>query len=254
MGDSGEQDLELYTEIAITYHTQVLGIFIRDVSTPLLHRNSGNSSSAASLPNFFDGNGQPTPRKDGRMTLRNLRETWRSKSSETVPTLAISTTSPVEERTKEIQHLELNDIGPLETSEGADEGSLEDLHHGKTPPPLMSHIYPPRTSSPTSIRSAESEPSADPFAQITKHEDTSIIVDDPSSRIKRVENWKRRLTRARERLLVAECGIEIWTWRIGRDVEATCEQLVLKVLESKMEYGIVDRDTGPHIKNTTNVV
>lgn len=253
MGDSGEQDLELYTEIAVTYHTQVLGIFIRDVTTPLLSMNSCNSSSAASLPNFFDGNGQPTPRKEGRMTLRNLRETWRSKSSETVPTLAISTTSPVEERTKEIRRLELNDIGLLETSEGADDGSLEDLHHGqlKTPLPLTSHIDSPRTSPPASIRSAGSEPSADPFSQITKLEDTSITVDDPSSRIKRVDIWKRRLARARERLLVADCGIEVWTWRIGRDVEATCEQLVLKVLESKMEYGIVDRDTGAHIKSTT---
>ena len=58
------------------------------------------------------------------------------------------------------------------------------------------------------------------------------MVDEPtpSSRVKRVEQWKRRLAGARERLLVSGCDVEIWTWRVGQDVEGICESLVLKGL------------------------
>lgn len=61
------------------------------------------------------------------------------------------------------------------------------------------------------------------------------MVDDPtpSSRVKRVEQWKRRLAGARERLLMSGCDVEIWTWRVGQDVEGICESLVLKGLRDE---------------------
>ena len=54
--------------------------------------------------------------------------------------------------------------------------------------------------------------------------------------MKRVENWKRRLARARERLVEANSGVEIWTWRVGSDVEKICENLVIK----QYNYGVGD--------------
>ena len=47
IGDSGEQDLELYSELAGLYKSQILAIFIRDVTTPSLPslRSSGRSGS-----------------------------------------------------------------------------------------------------------------------------------------------------------------------------------------------------------------
>ena len=69
----------------------------------------------------------------------------------------------------------------------------------------------------------------------TPSQDTLIEEPSPSSRIKRVEQWKKRLTVAREKLLVNECGVEIWTWRVGQDVEKICETLILK--EQKRREG-----------------
>ncbi|KAM7195689.1 hypothetical protein V8F33_006538 [Rhypophila sp. PSN 637] len=48
VGDSGEVDLEVYTEVALNHPGRVLGIFIRDVTTPEL---SGRNSLG---PKFFD--------------------------------------------------------------------------------------------------------------------------------------------------------------------------------------------------------
>lgn len=46
VGDSGEQDLELYVSLAVQFPRQVLGIFIRDVTTPLPRKRSAASSDA----------------------------------------------------------------------------------------------------------------------------------------------------------------------------------------------------------------
>ena len=107
--------MELYTEMALTYKGQILGIFIRDVTTPLLLRTS-TSSSSLSLPCFFDGNGQPT-QKQGRLAqLKGLRETWRRKSQEQIPTSSsLSLTENKESTPKEheLDELMLNEIDLL---------------------------------------------------------------------------------------------------------------------------------------------
>jgi hypothetical protein len=71
------------------------------------------------------------------------------------------------------------------------------------------------------------------------------VVEDPSARVKRVENWRRRLLRARERLGLAGeeerggggGGVEIWTWRVGGDVEHICGGLVEKEMERRKRHG-----------------
>ena len=48
VGDSGEQDLEVYASLAAQYPNQIVGIFIRDVTTPQ-RRNSQINSAASSI-------------------------------------------------------------------------------------------------------------------------------------------------------------------------------------------------------------
>ena len=257
MGDSGEQDLELYTEIALNYRSQILGIFIRDVTTPLLQPNSANSSTV-SLTTFSDGNGQPVQRKEGRLAqLRGLRDTLRGKSTDTLPTLthfpttSSSRTPQSEEddplsmqQAKDLERLALNDIEVLSPFMNADQpgaGTLDDLplQKSKTPPPTRPSVA--RIMSSTSLNS---EPNGFDFSARSSTEKT--VVEDPSSRVKKVEIWKRRLARARERLLLSEVGVEIWTWRVGGDVDHICETLILKALDQKKHEGngVMSRDMG----------
>ena len=93
-------------------------------------------------------------------------------------------------------------------------------------PPLPPRPY--RTTSNSSIQSINSEPAFEfsPPARTF----TPERADEQSSRAKHVENWNRRLVRARQRLM-AESGVEIWTWKVGSDVEEICKNLVAK------EYG-----------------
>src|SRR5271169_4910543 len=147
--------------MAVTYHSQILGIFIRDVTTPLLMRTP--SSSSISLPYFFDGNGQPAPRQGRLAQLKELRESWRTKSQEAVPTM--STLDIKDEIETELDQMTLQDIdlfSPLimeEESAGQDVFQDLPLRESNTPPPLPPR--PQRIPSNLSIRSTNSEPSSD---------------------------------------------------------------------------------------------
>ena len=68
------------------------------------------------------------------------------------------------------------------------------------------------------------------------------MTEDPSSRVKRVEIWKRRLARARERLFLADGGVEIWTWRVGGDVDGICVGLVEGGGKRLRGNGVLSRD------------
>jgi hypothetical protein len=61
-------------------------------------------------------------------------------------------------------------------------------------------------------------------------------------RVKRVEAWKRRLARSRERLSVV--GVEIWTWRVGSDVEGICEEVILRRVQEESLHGEAGRFRG----------
>lgn len=271
VGDSGEQDLELYTEIAIQFRGQVLGIFIRDVTTPLLNRSG---SSAVSLPLYFETNGvqgtgiQPPTKKEGRLAqLRGMQ--WR-RSQESVSTLSslregvsISSipvasipkvvidreeTSSTSDEMNDLEQLSVKDmeeLGPLFIkAETAGEGMMDDLplRRSKTPPALPPRHPPHRTQSMTSISSEPGGTREFPPPPKTLSSDTirsqipertgTIGQEDQGSRVKRVENWKRRLARCRERLFTAETRVEIWTWRNGSDVESICEALVKNAADS----------------------
>jgi hypothetical protein len=50
VGDSGEQDMQLYTSLAAQYPQNVLGIFIRDVTTKLAQTSPSTSTTTGSTP------------------------------------------------------------------------------------------------------------------------------------------------------------------------------------------------------------
>jgi len=64
-----------------------------------------------------------------------------------------------------------------------------------------------------------------------------VAEDQQTVRVKRVENWKRRLERARERLELAGSGVEIWTWRVGADVQSICEELIVRSVPDESQGG-----------------
>lgn len=233
MGDSGEQDLELYTEMALGHRGQILGIFIRDVTTPLLTRTSSSSSLLPSF--FFEGNDQPAQRQGRLAHLKGFRESWRTKSQEAVPT--ISSLDIREETETELDQFSMTEIDLLSPliikAESAGEGVVKDLplRQSKTPPPLPPR--PQRIPSSSSICSTNSE------SAIDFHHTQNKFTEERSAKVKRVENWKRRLAMAREKLLTANSGVEIWTWRVGSDVDKICEDLLMRRVESKYK-GVKD--------------
>jgi phosphatidate phosphatase APP1 len=269
VGDSGEQDLELYTEIALNYRHQVLGIFIRDVTTPLLSRTSTHSSSQNSLPRFFEGNGQPS-RKESRLSqLKSFTGgSWR-KSSDLLPTLATLPQGQVtafdDEDTQSndsasFEQMAIRDVDLLSPfvfkAEEAGEGILTDLplRRSKTPPPVLPSR--PGLSRSSSALSMSSEP-AD-TGTITMPQPVRVDTsgtEDQSSRMKRVENWRKRLARCRERLMAAEGNVEIWTWRVGSDVERICESLISRNigdLEGGLKKGHVNGHVNGHAPRQTS--
>lgn len=66
VGDSGEQDLELYTSLACQFPKQVLGIYIRDVTTPEPRRWQ-DSSKNPSVESLSSTN---KPQQPGRLVRR----------------------------------------------------------------------------------------------------------------------------------------------------------------------------------------
>ena len=220
MGDSGEQDLELYTEIAVLYHPRILGIFIRDVTSPLLTQKP--SSSTSSLPSFFDGNGAP---KQGRLaTLKSFRDSFRTKSQDRVPTLSAMTLDG-EHDLAELSVGEIEMLSPIILEPTRSPDMTLPNRDATTPPPTR-----PSAARTPSSASLASEPDLRPPEQTP-----TAAAEEQTVRAKRVEAWKRRLARSRERL--SPVGVEIWTWRVGSDVEGICEEVILRGVQEESLRG-----------------
>ena len=142
--------------------------------------------------------------------------------------------APLEQLT--IKDMEL--LSPLIfKAEAAGEGVTNDLplRRSKTPDP-----QPPRPalSRTASTNSATSEPAISGTVTPPKpmRVDTAGT-EDQSSRMKRVENWRKRLARCRERLMGGEGNVEIWTWRVGSDVAKICDGLISRNIDD-LEGGL----------------
>ncbi|KAK4210277.1 hypothetical protein QBC37DRAFT_475099 [Rhypophila decipiens] len=175
VGDSGEVDLEVYTEVALNHPGRVLGIFIRDVTTPEL---SGHNSSG---PKFFDSgygldSGKPSRQgsgSGGRVTFgdEQQRQQQRSGTRPAPPDRIFS--APAQQQQQQQGHSmgtlidlsdEPEDISPADSSRKSSSAlgassSAVDLLAGsglggaaaaKKPPP-------PRPAKPKALRSSPSD-------------------------------------------------------------------------------------------------
>ena len=135
VGDSGEADLELYTETALAHQGRILGIFIRDVSTS---RSKG----------FFDPSGASSN------CPKSSRPVPESSARPTLPPRPMTTTSPI---TAEPEMEDLIDFSD-------DDGGTQTQLFESTP---RSHASsgsslkkpPPPPSKPVALRSKSSESS-----------------------------------------------------------------------------------------------
>ncbi|KAH7329409.1 hypothetical protein B0I35DRAFT_420151 [Stachybotrys elegans] len=152
VGDSGEADLEVYTELALSHPGRILAIFIRDVTTP-------------EEPGYFDSSFEFSRRKSSTMSFDEVKpssgqSTLRQNSAPMAPTGAKASTGPIMgtliDFSEEPEELNTSQ-GPLSQSAGSKPAphravtSAELLAGRKKPPP-------PRPNKPASLRSAPSNP------------------------------------------------------------------------------------------------
>ncbi|KAJ5894816.1 hypothetical protein N7495_006507 [Penicillium taxi] len=165
VGDSGEADLEVYTDLVLLNPGRILGIFIRDVTTPAqqplaqLGVNSGHSRSSPQLAN-------PPDRKANAPPLPPRRP----------PTDSYS------------KNIEIGDLIDLRV----DDDALE----SKKPPPANPRVPPTKPTKPSSLRTAteaankdarpppevirrKAAPPLPPRQSSTAHTDSLIDLDTP---------------------------------------------------------------------------
>jgi phosphatidate phosphatase APP1 len=152
VGDSGEADLEVYTELALAYPGRVLAVFIRDVTTP---------ETAA----YFDQSFDMTRRTMSGMTLNNSntvngRQAVRQNSSPGPVNGAKPPPGPVMgtliDFSDEPEEARLDDAAALEQVRASRPGpsvSATNLLARKPPPP-------PRPAKPAALASSPSIPTA----------------------------------------------------------------------------------------------
>ncbi|RFU79134.1 hypothetical protein TARUN_3083 [Trichoderma arundinaceum] len=152
VGDSGEADLEVYTELALAYPGRILAVFIRDVTTP-------------ETAGYFEPSFEMTRRTMSGLTLNNNsaasgRQAARQNSSPGPVGHAKPPAGPVMgtliDFSDEPEEAKLDDAAALEQirmSRPGPSASAADLLARKPPPP-------PRPAKPAALASAPSVPTA----------------------------------------------------------------------------------------------
>ncbi|KAL3954652.1 hypothetical protein ACCO45_010215 [Purpureocillium lilacinum] len=256
VGDSGEADLEVYTDLAMANPGRILAVFIRDVTTP---ERTG----------YFDSTFETARRKTSSMTLDDGRpssngSTVRQNSAPVTPIEGGGKTSTgpmmgtLIDFSDEPEQAKLDEAAALAQVKKANAVkalSATDLLSGKkaAPPPPAKPAALPRDSLVT--RGPTRTWTLTPAAVIggaLRH--VVVIIFAGSRRLrplrgalgrdkhpagggsptlgpvnKKLELWRRRLARAHE-VLDAQ-GVSLYTWRRGQDVEAEAVGIVRQALE-----------------------
>lgn len=150
VGDSGEADLEVYTELALAFPGQVLAIFIRDVTTP------------EQRPGYFDSAYDMTRKKVSSLTLDDGRQgsnlPSRQNSAPITPINEHKPTGPLMgtliDFAEEPEEAKLDEAAALAQVRKKPAGTVSaaDLLAGKKAPP-------PRPAKPAALRSTTSSSS-----------------------------------------------------------------------------------------------
>jgi phosphatidate phosphatase APP1 len=149
VGDSGEADLEVYTELAAANPGRILAVFIRDVTTP-------------DHTKFFESSfGSGGPRMSRSQTARPQLDPGNPQSDEPVdrpalpPRLASAPSKP-EENLIDLSE-EPEEMAPSETQRLADIQDMANLKTSVSALDLLDRKPPPRPAKPPALRSTPSE-------------------------------------------------------------------------------------------------
>lgn len=156
VGDSGEADLELYTDLVQSNTKQILGVFIRDVTTTKPHGffdpsmgKAGSSSGSSSPLRGRQGNNKPSQKLSANFEQKpTLPPRQQTRSTNTLRTnskgSAVDMLVDFSEEPKARIQRSMTDIGIQEASEKV--------------PATAKTLPPSRPSKPPSLRSQTSEP------------------------------------------------------------------------------------------------
>lgn len=145
VGDSGEADLEVYTELAVANPGRVLAIFIRDVTTP-------------DRPGYFDAAYDFTRQKFASMNTEGGRQAGDAPQRQhSAPAMSPAEEKPPNEPamgtlidfSEEPENAELDSAAALEQVKNTKPSSAMDLLSARKPPP-------PRPAKPAALRSGTS--------------------------------------------------------------------------------------------------
>ncbi|RPA95509.1 hypothetical protein L873DRAFT_1829823 [Choiromyces venosus 120613-1] len=217
VGDSGEADLEVYTEVVQKFPGKVLGVFIRDLTST----DEGRS--------FFDANSSGNS-TSGLLIEKEAHET-KPLPPPPPPPRRTTTRSSIPEG----DLLGFNDPPPISRSE-----SQASMNSNRAPPPrpLKPRELRGLPKSPSSASSPATShievpraPSTPPPLPRRTTTATEYQPSPPSSiqaqetlLSKKEELWRRRWGRAQD--ICEEHGVILRRWKVGSDVEAECRAVV----------------------------
>jgi phosphatidate phosphatase APP1 len=149
VGDSGEVDIEVYTELAMANPGRVLAVFIRDVTTPEVTEffDPSIDEFQRQNSNFNSDNGKGSPRFGGSLRQNSAPTVAQVKKTPSGPSMGT-----LIDFTEEPQPASLNDLAGLNNVQNkASTGtqSAIDLLSARKPPP-------PRPVKPAALRSSPS--------------------------------------------------------------------------------------------------
>ncbi|KAH8902586.1 hypothetical protein BR93DRAFT_947971 [Coniochaeta sp. PMI_546] len=138
VGDSGEADLEVYTELAVANPGRILAVFIRDVTSP-------------EPANFFEESQTSRPRLDPGNSCGD-----EPAARPPLPPRLASAPSKPEENLIDFSD-EPEEMAPSESQELADMKDMAKLKTGVSALDLLARKPPPRPAKPAALRSTPSE-------------------------------------------------------------------------------------------------
>lgn len=153
VGDSGEADLEVYTELALANPGRILAVFIRDVTTPeetaFFNSNSGYDFSRPKTPATSSNASRNVSRNPSYQNLgpSGYRGESKPPTGPTMGTLIDFSDEPGE--TKIDRNAALSQVRNASANANSKSASTTDLLGGRKPPP-------PRPAKPVALRSAKS--------------------------------------------------------------------------------------------------
>lgn len=253
VGDSGEADLEVYTEIVEKFPGKILAVFIRDVTTTVPAKDKGffdsNESKVEHMRSVPEGAGEdvvgvkdvemgkvrppvPPKRRSGNPARQQQDADEQSQRlAAEIQELALRKKTPPPPKPKPVALQGLTRTNTLTPSLSASSSvtSLRCPHSSPTPPPP----FPRRTTVsgdaapdgsvstfiPTSLPPLAPSGSAPPLAA-QQQQDVMLS--------KREELWIRRWERAL--VLMGRQGVPLHSWRNGGDAEAACRQVIEEAL------------------------